>query len=85
MAPINHDMRTMVSSDIRGRRGKGKPGWVMNGTMANDPIRVRNRTKGSRDSPWGFLNKETICRGHREKRKEGRVAFAKIDRDHPKN
>ena len=53
--------------------------------VASDPVRVRIGTKRSRDSPWGFLNKETICHGSREKREEGRVAFAKIDRNHPKN
>ena len=52
---------------------------------ASDPIRVRIGTKGSRDSPWWFLNKKTICHGGREKREEGRVAFAKIDRNHPKD
>ena len=83
--PINHDMGAMVSNNIGRRWGKRRPCGVMNGTMASNPIRVRIRAKGSRNSPQGFLDKETIHRGGREKREESRVAFAKVDRDHSKN
>ena len=64
-----------------GRRGKEtRPSGMSEHLVARDTSRVRIRANGSGDSPRGFLNKDTIRQGSREKREESSVSFTQINR-----
>ena len=78
-------MRAMIKGNIRWGRNNIGPGGMRDCTAMGDPLRVSIRTQWSGDCPRRLLNKETICSRSRKEREQSRVAFAKIDRDHPKN